>query len=181
MNGPTIPTLQGTHSVLRALTLADAPSLSRYANDVDVWKNLFGGFPHPYTLADAEGWCSTGSRAAGMGYVWGIEVAGEVVGCMSISPEAGWLHCSAEVGYWIGQPLWRRGITADALTKVTNWAWKALPDLNRIYAPIFASNAGSQAVARKCGFYKEAELRCSAIKDGKVIDRVQFALLRSEN
>ena len=64
---------------------------------------------------------------------------------------------------------------------VTKWAWKALPELTRIYAPIFAWNHGSQAVARKCGFFREGELRRIAIKANNVIDRVQWALLRPDN
>jgi RimJ/RimL family protein N-acetyltransferase len=103
----------------------------------------------------------------------------QVVGCISLRPDAGWLRCNAEVGYWIGQAYWRRGITSEALALVTAWAWSHRPELMRLYAPIFAWNEGSQVVARKCGYFLEAQLRCSAIKDGRVIDRVQWAALRS--
>jgi RimJ/RimL family protein N-acetyltransferase len=179
MTAPLQPTLQGSLCTLRALTLGDAPSLQRHADDEAVWRNLFEGFPRPYTLADAQAWCSTGSCAPAMGQVWGIAVDGQVVGCISLRPDAGWLRCNAEVGYWIGQAYWRRGITSQALALVTAWAWANRPELMRLYAPIFAWNDGSQAVARKCGYYLEAQLRCSAIKDGRVIDRVQWAALRS--
>jgi RimJ/RimL family protein N-acetyltransferase len=179
MTTPSQPTLQGRHCTLRALTLDDAPSLQRHADDEAVWRNLFEGFPRPYTLVDAQTWCSTGSRAPAMGHVWGIEVDDQVVGCISLRPDAGWLRCNAEVGYWIGQAYWRRGITSEALALVTAWAWANRPELMRLYAPIFAWNEGSQAVARNCGYFLEAQLRCSAIKDGRVIDRVQYAALRS--
>ena len=172
------PSLRGRHCVLRPLTFADAPSLQRHADDLAVARNLFDGFPNPYTLADAQAWCS--ERPAALGHVWGIDVDGQIVGCISVRPLDGWLRCNAEVGYWIGQAFWRRGITSEALRLVTQWAWANLPQVTRLYAPIFANNEGSQAVARKCGYHLEAELRRSAIKDARVIDLVQWASIRPE-
>jgi RimJ/RimL family protein N-acetyltransferase len=175
-----VPLLLGQICRLRVLTVADAPSLRNYADNEAVWRNLFEGFPHPYTLEDAQQWCGVDAHQHAMGFVWGVEVNNEIVGCISVRPDMGWMRCNAEVGYWIGEPYWRRGIASEALTLVAAWAWSALPDLTRLYAPIFAWNVGSQGVARRCGFSKEADLKRSAIKSGKVIDRVQWALLRSE-
>jgi RimJ/RimL family protein N-acetyltransferase len=175
-----VPILQGEKCLLRALTVEDAPSLQRHADDEAVWRNLFEGFPRPYTLLDAELWCLTGSKAVAIGHVWGIEVAGQVAGCISIRPDSGWLRCNAEVGYWIGQAFWQRGITSEALGMVTQWAWKNLADLTRIYAPVFSWNTGSQAVANKCGFSKEGEFKRSAIKNDQIIDRTFWAQHRPE-
>jgi RimJ/RimL family protein N-acetyltransferase len=111
--------------------------------------------------------------------VWGIVVGGEVIGCVSVRPDAGWMRCNAEVGYWIGQAHWRRGITSEALGLITDWAWPNLPEVTRLYAPIFARNAGSQAVARRCGYQLEGLLRQSGIKNGQVIDRALYARYRS--
>ncbi|MBQ1766488.1 MAG: GNAT family N-acetyltransferase, partial [Aquincola sp.] len=61
---------------------------------------------------------------------------------------------------------------------ITDWAWQVLPEVTRLFGPIFAWNTGSQAVARKCGYIKEADMPRSAFKDGRVIDRVQFAIYR---
>ncbi|MEI8325257.1 MAG: GNAT family N-acetyltransferase [Betaproteobacteria bacterium] len=180
MSTPAVPALASSFGCLRALTVHDAPSLQRHAHDLAVSRNLFDGFPSPYTLADAQGWCDVGCRSAAMGYVWGVDVKGEVVGCVGVRPEDGCFRCNAEVGYWIGQDFWHRGITSEALALVTAWAWSNLPELQRLYAPIFAWNEDSQAVARKCGYFKEAELRRSAIKNGQVIDRVQWACIRSD-
>jgi len=175
---PDVPTLACQRSVLRQLRATDAPSLARHADDRAVWRNLFEGFPSPYTLADAEFWCSR--RDASSGHVWGITVDDAVIGCIGLRTDAGWLRCNAEIGYWIGQPFWGRGITGEALRRVTAWAWAEMPELTRIYAPIFGWNEGSQAVARHAGYLKEAELPQSAIKDGRVIDRVQWACYRTK-
>ncbi|MEJ5999246.1 GNAT family N-acetyltransferase [Paucibacter soli] len=170
------PRLEGERCVLRALQASDAPALQRHADDLAVWRNLFDGFPYPYTLADAQAWCSEGWRAGG--WVWGIEHEGAVIGCVGIRPEAGWLRCNAEIGYWIGQAFWRRGITGEALRMATSWAWAERTELSRIYAPIFAWNETSQAVARSAGYALEAHWPQSAFKAGRLIDRVVWAAYR---
>ena len=182
-----VPTLQGARCTLRALRPEDAPSLARHADNEAVWRNLFEGFPQPYTLADAQAWCDAARRPAAVGFIWGIEVAreagrgagGEVVGCIGLRPDAGWLRCNAELGYWLGEAHWRRGIMSEAAALVTAWAWVTQPEITRIYAPIFAWNEGSQRVAMKAGYTLEAHLPQSAIKAGRVIDRVQYAAYRA--
>jgi len=175
-----VPTLNGARCALRALVVSDAPSLQQHADDVAVSRNLIDGFPSPYTLADAQSWCDSTRRPESFGYVWGIDIQGDVVGCVGVRPDEAWFRCNAEVGYWLGQAYWRCGIASEALGLVTQWAWANLPEVTRLYAPIFFWNHGSQAVARKCGYYQEAELRRSAIKNGQVIDRVQWACLRPD-
>ena len=183
-----VPTLEGERCVLRELRAEDAASLARHADNEAVWRNLFEGFPRPYTLADAQAWCDAMRRPASVGFVWGIEVArqeggdgdgSEVAGCIGLRPDAGWLRCNAELGYWLGQAHWRRGLMSEAASLVTAWAWATLPEVTRIYAPIFAWNEGSQRVAMKAGYALEARLPQSAIKAGRVIDRVQYAAYRA--
>ena len=177
-----VPTLEGERCVLRALRIEDAASLARHADNAAVWRNLFEGFPRPYTLADAQAWCDATRRSARVGFVWGIEVAGnegrEVAGCIGLRPDAGWLRCNAEIGYWLGEAHWRRGIVTEAAVRVTAWAWATQPEITRIYAPIFGWNEGSQRVAKKAGYALEANLPQSAIKSGRLIDRVQYAAYR---
>jgi RimJ/RimL family protein N-acetyltransferase len=173
-----LPTLRGSRCTLRALHLGDAASIARHADDEGVWQNLFEGFPRPYTLEDAQAWCGEGHQRPEVGHLWAIDVQGQAIGCCAVRPDSGWLRCNAEVGYWIGREFWRRGITSEALALISSWAWTALPELTRLYAPIFAWNAGSQAVARRCGYVKEGAFPQSAIKGGRVIDRVQYGLYR---
>jgi len=171
--------LAGAGFELRALRLDDAPSLARHADDEEVWRNLFEGFPRPYTLADAQQWCSEGCREPQSGWVWGIDVDGGVVGCIAAAPQPGWLGCNAEVGYWVGRAFWGRGLASGALRLVSAWAWRERPELTRLFAPIFSWNLASQRVAQKCGYVLEAQLPQSAIKAGRIIDRVQYACYRT--
>ena len=180
-----VPILQGERCVLRPLAAADAASLQRHADNPLVARHMFDGFPSPYTPEIAREWCEREAASGAWGYVWGIvarvDAGDEVVGCIGLVPDAGWMRCNAELGYWLGEAHWRRGLASDAVRQVTDWAFAALPELTRVFASVFAFNAGSQAVARKCGFEREGTLARSAIKDGRVIDRVLWATHRPDH
>jgi [ribosomal protein S5]-alanine N-acetyltransferase len=170
-----LPVLETDRIKLRKLEAGDAPSLQENADDELVWRNLFEGFPSPYTQADALAWCSKGAHEPQQGYVWGIEMYGQIVGCISVRPDAGWLRCNAEVGYWIGQGCWGKGITPEALRLLMGWAEVHLKEVTRFYAPVFSWNTASQKVLLKNGFVQEAVMQKSAVKAGKVIDRIVWA------
>lgn len=187
MSVPPVPTLAGRRCTLRALQPGDAVALQRHADNPAVAFNLFDGFPQPYTLAAAERWCSAEHREPRFGHVWGIAVApgaavdgaaAEVAGCISLAPQGGLWACSAEVGYWLGQAHWRRGIVSEALGLVTAWAWAALPHITRLAMPIYARNAGSRGVARRAGYVQESFVPYGILKDGQAIDGTVYAAYR---
>jgi [ribosomal protein S5]-alanine N-acetyltransferase len=170
-----LPVLQTARIKLRKLGASDAVHLQKNADDELVWRNLFDGFPSPYTEADALTWCTKGAHDPQMGYVWGIEIDGQIIGCISVMPDTGWLRCNAELGYWIGQGHWGQGITPEALRLVMGWAEEHLKDITRFYAPVFSWNTASQKVLQKNGFLQEAVMQRSAIKAGQIIDRIVWA------
>lgn len=172
----TPPELTGTSLALLPLELRHAASVQLHADDKQVWATLVDGFPHPYTLADAQAWCAGGWRERGI--VWGIAVGGEVVGCVGVEQATGCLRCNAEVGYWIGRRFWGRGLATEALRMASDWAFAHLAEVTRLHAPIFDWNLASQAVARKAGYQLEGRMPQSAIKDGKVIGRVVYGRYR---
>jgi RimJ/RimL family protein N-acetyltransferase len=174
-----LPTLTGDRCTLRPLRLEDAPSLQRHADDPAVAANLFDGFPQPYSLAMAEAWCGHEHRDPRYAHVLGIVVEhDEVAGCISVTPQHGVFGASAMIGYWIGRAHWGRGVVTEALTLIAHWAWQALPQTMRLWMPIYARNAASQAVARKAGFRLEGRLELAVRKDGKALDAVQYGLTR---
>lgn len=174
-----LPTLGGRRCTLRALRAADAASLQRHADDPAVAFNLFDGFPQPYTMAQAEAWCGAEHREPRFGHVFGIAVGqDEVAGCISVAPQQGLWACSAVVGYWLGQAWWRRGITSEALTLLTAWAWDALPQVTRLWMPIYARNVGSQRVAERAGYVLEGRMPLSIRKAGHAIDAVSYGCTR---
>ena len=174
-----LPTLVGRRCTLRALRLADAPSLQRHADDPDVAYNLFDGFPQPYTLELAQAWCGHEHLQPRSAHVLGIVVEGDAVaGCISVTPQTGLWACSALVGYWLGQAYWGRGVVGEALTLITAWAWTALPQTTRLWMPIYARNTASQAVARKAGYAVEGRMPHAILKAGSAIDAVMHGCYR---
>ena len=82
---------------------------------------------------------------------------------------------SAELGYWLGEAFWGKGITTAAVRALTGYGFEAL-NLTRIFAVPFASSSASIRVLEKCGYIREGLMRRSAVKEGVVIDQVLYAL-----
>jgi RimJ/RimL family protein N-acetyltransferase len=84
---------------------------------------------------------------------------------------------SAEIGYFVGEPWWNRGIATEAVGACTRHGFEAL-DLVRIHAAVFAWSTASMRVLEKCGYEREGVLRKSVSKDGEIIDSVLYARIR---
>lgn len=158
---------------LRSWTLKDARSLARYANNRRVWLNLRDAFPHPYTELDARRWLAQVVVVRAETHL-AIEVGNEAVGSVGFRPGVDVERISAEIGYWLGERFWGRGIMTDALRAATEYAFRN-PDLQRIFAVPFAGNTASCRVLEKAGYCVEGRLRHSAIKDGVVTDQIVYA------
>ena len=105
-----------------------------------------------------------------------IAVKGEAVGGIGYVLQHDVERVSAEVGYWLGEPFWGRGITSEALAAVTRYAIEQ-HQLTRLFAVPFAYNTASCRVLEKAGYVVEGRLRRSAIKDGQITDQMQYAFI----
>jgi RimJ/RimL family protein N-acetyltransferase len=158
---------------IRPWELADAESLQRHANNREVSRHLRDRFPYPYGIEQARafvGWIAKQSSPT----VWAIDVAREAVGGIGIELHSDVERVSAEIGYWLGQQYWNRGIATEALKAVTAEAFKRF-ELTRLYALPFADHAASVRVLEKAGYVREGYLRQSAIKHGQIRDQLLFA------
>ena len=81
---------------------------------------------------------------------------------------------SAEIGYWLGEDHWGRGLATEAVRAITDHAF-AHHDICRIYAHVFEWNAASARVLEKVGYVFEGRLK-SVTKDGKTIDQLMYAI-----
>lgn len=162
--------------LLRPLVASDADALARHANDPAVAQNLRDRFPHPYQRADAEAYIAhVATRPQQTSF--GIVVGTEAIGTISLMLGDDIARCSAEVGYWIGQQFWGRGIATDALRAATRYAFDTL-GLARVFAVPFASSGGSVRVLEKAGYLREGLMRRSAIKHGVILDQWLYAAYR---
>jgi ribosomal-protein-alanine N-acetyltransferase len=167
--------LIGQHATLRPWRSSDAASLVKYANNPNVARQLRDRFPHPYTAADARNFIQSIAQARPV-TTFAITVAGEAVGGAGFSPGADVERYSAEVGYWLGEPFWGRGLTAEAVQLLSAYAFNTCGML-RLFALPFADNAQSIRVLEKAGYTREAILRASSVKHGAVRDQALYALV----
>jgi RimJ/RimL family protein N-acetyltransferase len=174
----------GEHSVELILTLAvirswrreDIPSLVRHANSRRVWRNLKDRFPHPYTPADGEQWIrqATGTRPEAH---FAISRGDEAIGGIGLDLQADVFRRSAEIGIWLGEAHWGRGIATEAVRALTEYGFTHF-GLCRIFAGIFEWNPASMRVLEKAGYSLEGRLRKSVTKDGQTIDQMLYAIVR---
>jgi RimJ/RimL family protein N-acetyltransferase len=158
---------------IRSWRDGDEENLPRHANNRQIWLNLRDHFPHPYTRADAEWWIqSVQGRKPETSFA--IDVDGEAVGGISLMLHDDIERCSAEIGYWLAEAYWGRGIATAALRSLTEYAFTEF-GLTRVYAVPYARNAASIRVLEKAGYVCEGVLRRSAIKDGEVLDQLMYA------
>jgi ribosomal-protein-alanine N-acetyltransferase len=162
--------------VLREYSDSDLDRLVRLANNESVSRYLVYTFPYPYSKNDGEWWISTGSRLNGA-ITRVVEHQGQLVGSVGISPQIGWRSHLAEIGYWIAEEYWGRGMATAALTQMTDYAFKNLP-LRKLYAAVLAPNVASMRVLAKCGYVCEGILKREVQKQGIYFDTHHYALHR---
>jgi len=170
--------LTGARVTLRAWKASDASSLARHANNDNIARQLRDRFPHPYTIADARQFIQsvTGARPT---MLFAMVVDGEAVGGIGFYPGADVERFSAEIGYWLAEPYWGRGITVEAIQLVSTYAFDVC-NMLRLFALPFADNAQSIRALEKAGYTREATLRASSVKHGQIRDQALYALVNGE-
>ena len=161
---------------LRSWQKDDLKALLRHANNPKIAANLRDQFPHPYTWRDAIDYLEYAQVQEPI-TSFAIEYGGEAVGGVGFLIGRDIARTSAEMGYWLSEELWGRGIATRAATAMSEWAFENY-GLTRVFAMAFAHNAASIRVLEKAGFEREGLLRRSAIKNGVVLDQILFAKVR---
>lgn len=160
-------------SIVRSYKSSDAKSLATYANNRKIWLNLRDGFPHPYTMSDGKNFIKMALKMDPETY-FAICSGDDAIGGIGFTLHTDVERISAEIGYWLGEPFWGKGITTEVLKAVTEYAIKN-HGLSRVYAVPYESNPASFRVLEKAGYTLEGRMRKSAIKDGKILDQLLYA------
>lgn len=170
--------LEGAHCCVRPWRPKDLDALVRHANNINVARQLRDRFPHPYRRSDAEGFIDH-ARTSSPQMNFAIDAGGEAVGGIGFVPGTDIERYSAEIGYWLGQTFWGRGIVTEALLLVTDYAFTRV-NLLRLFALPFADNIGSARVLEKAGYAREGLLRQSSVKFGKPRDQLIYARINDK-
>jgi RimJ/RimL family protein N-acetyltransferase len=170
--------LQLKTCVIRPWREGDEGSLVAHANNYNIWRNLRNRFPHPYTMEDAREWIRlTGEESPRTNFA--IVVDGEAAGGIGLILKGDIYRCSAEIGYWLGETFWGRGVVTEAVRTLTRWAFDNF-NLSRIYAGVLEWNPASMRVLEKAGYQFEARLRNAVVKENQVMDEFIYSVVRNK-
>jgi RimJ/RimL family protein N-acetyltransferase len=134
------------------------------------------GFPSPYTQEDGRRFVDL-ATAPGPRLFLAIEVDGEACGGIGIHLLDDVHRRSAEIGYWLSESCWGRGIATDAVRAIVPVAFKTF-DIIRLQAGIFGNNRASMRVLEKCGFVREAVHTHAITKNGVTMDEIVYACVQ---
>jgi ribosomal-protein-alanine N-acetyltransferase len=161
---------------LRPWTMNDLDSLVKYANNASIAKNMTDQFPHPYRKYNGEDFINYATALPPV-HIFAIDVNGEAIGGIGIHPQSDVQRKNAELGYWLGEPFWNKGIITKAIPQVVDFAFKTY-DIDRVYARPFGTNSASKKVLEKTGFKLEAYLKNTLFKNGEYEDELIYAVRR---
>lgn len=163
---------------LRAWRMDDLDSLVASANDESVSRGLRDRFPYPYTGNDGRAWLAHAAHNADPhDRAWALEVDGCAVGGVSLHLGSDVHRHSAELGYWLAQRLWNRGIMRGVLTLFVPRAMAELA-LYRVHASVYEGNPASMRVLERCGFVHEGVAKSAVFKRGRLLDIHVYARTR---
>ncbi len=162
---------------LKKLELADALIFSMHANNRNIWRNLTNRFPHPYTEENAIDFIKLTLKPE-PAQILGIYVGTEPIGTIGLHPLDDVFSKNIELGYWIAEPYWGKGIMSLAIAQMVDYGFKHF-EVDRIFARPFGRNIGSIKTLEKNGFKLEATLKNTIYKDERYEDELIYATRRA--
>lgn len=176
MNSTSLKFTDGIVTI-RKFRRNDKYRMAEIANNMKIAVNLRDAFPYPYSLEDARKFINMCLRVKPY-QVFAIEFEGEYVGNIGLHKQDDVYRKTAELGYFIGEQYWNRGITTRAVNLICDYGFREL-DVIKIFSGVFSFNTASQRVLEKCGFEREAVLKSSVIKNGKIYDEFRYAKIQA--
>jgi len=161
---------------LRPWESGDLGNLVRYANNFNIAKNLTDKFPHPYTLDDGKAFLAMASEFDPP-RILAIVMEEGAIGSIGVFPQTDVHRYNAEMGYWLAEPYWGRGIITRAIARMVDYGFKTW-EINRIFARPYGTNLASQRVLEKNGFKREALFEKALVKNGILLDELIYAIRR---
>jgi ribosomal-protein-alanine N-acetyltransferase len=159
---------------LRPWKEEDRKALIAYANNKKIFNNLTDAFPHPFTDAAATKFLAWANKNRPP-LILAITTADEVVGSIGLHPLEDVFRLNCELGYWIAEPFWGKGIATEAVKQMARYAQENF-HFKRLFARPYGRNIASQKVLEKAGFTLEAHIEQNIIKNHQLEDELIYAL-----
>lgn len=153
---------------LRNWQKEDAQPLALIANNRKIWNNLRNQMPHPYTVMDAMQWiqkCRDEKPPKNFAIAYNSMLAGSI----GFVPKDDVYKKTMEIGYFIGENFWGKGIATEAVSQLLEHIQQHF-DVVRIYAEVFEHNKASMKVLLNNGFYLEGIRRKAVFKNNELMD-----------
>jgi RimJ/RimL family protein N-acetyltransferase len=137
------PVLVTERLVLRPPHADDAAELAMLADNRRV-AEMLGRMPHPYGETEARAFIARSAEKQAAGAIYAVTLAdsGAFIGCAGLnSTERG-----LELGYWIGEPYWKRGYATEAAHALVDLAFRATA-INVLHVSCRVINPASRRVS----------------------------------
>ncbi|HLP63754.1 GNAT family N-acetyltransferase [Flavobacterium sp.] len=164
---------------LRPWKIEDAENLANYANNPKVAQCLTNAFPHPYTIENAKSFIEMVSNQNPTA-IFAIDIDDEALGSIGLHAQTDIMCKNMELGYFLGEPFWGKGITTEAVKQMVEYGFENF-DVTRIYARPYGNNLASQKVLEKAGFTLEARIEKNIYKNGEFLDELIYAVRKKIN
>lgn len=166
---------------LRKYLLDDASDLALLADNPRIASFVRDNMPQPYTVEDAHNWIrfnlGSGDGPDTINRV--IALDGRLIGAIGIRRDDDIHRFNAEIGYWVGEPYWSRGVATGAVKLMADWVFR-FTDVHRLYAGVMRPNQASARVLEKARFVLESTIRDGIFKNGVFLDELIFSRYRDE-
>jgi ribosomal-protein-alanine N-acetyltransferase len=168
--------LQTPRLTLRRFLPSDAERVAQITSNWNVARMLRLA-PYPQTVEEKRAWLVRHEAAwiAGEAYRFAVIDDGVLVGCADVDEIATGLN---EVGYWLDEACWGRGLATEAATAVVAFALAPL-GLTGLTSGHAFDNPGSGRVLEKLGFrWTEDTTVWSLPRQAEIVQR-RYALTRA--
>ncbi|MCU0390943.1 MAG: GNAT family N-acetyltransferase [Thermoflexibacter sp.] len=163
---------------LSPLTQEDVSALAYLANNPQIAMWVRDIFPSPYSDQDAINFLDYLATQQPLA-TFGIRYEEKLVGVCGLVLQGDIFRKSAEIGYWLGEPFWGKGIAKEGVKLLCKWGFEEL-GLVRIYGGVFSANTSSMRVLEKAGFHLESVAKKALVKRGEIYDDYIFRMTVDE-
>ena len=174
------PVLSTRRLILRAPRDSDIPALVQLADNLHV-AQMLARMPHPYGEAEARAFIAmSGQKQPGVSYALTLAGTGTFIGGAGLNVKDRGL----ELGYWIGEPYWKRGYATEAAHALVDLAFRST-GIQVLHVSARVINPASRRVIHKCGFQYAGQGMMNSIVAGQVpieryrLDRKTWESLRN--
>ncbi len=166
--------------VMRAPRESDVQQLVLLADNRHV-AQMLARMPHPYAEAEARSFLAMNAlKRQGASYALTLAGTGTFIGCAALTTKDRGL----EIGYWIGEPYWKRGYATEAAHALVDLAFRST-GIAVLHASARVINPASRRVLHKCGFQYAGQGMMNSLVAGQVpveryrLDRKTWHSLRN--